>query len=271
MTPSSDGAGPALTHKFMTEKTKKTKNKTRETVEAILTALLVALVIRWFVIEPYRIPSSSMEPTLLVGDFVLVNKFAYGMRFPMTKKWLYEGGDPKKGDVIVFIYPKNEKEDYIKRVVGVPGDKVEIKEGEVFINGEAITNVDLNIDGIDPKNTKKLLVSQNQKKPVPDVFKDLYVYDGFEQYQIKIEQLGEKLHLIQRSKVFPREMDLTMVVPERSFFVMGDNRDNSQDSRFWGFVPRENLKGKAILTGFSIDKPWWKFPIRWTRIFKKIT
>lgn len=229
------------------------KGVVREYVEALVVAIVLAFVIRSFVVEPYKIPSKSMVPTLLVGDHIFVNKFIYGLRIPGTRKWIYQGRDPERGEVIVFIYPEDEKLDFIKRVVGVPGDVIRIQQGRLSINGRELEARDVRIAGIDPGDKRRLLIPSAYASSVPSDFSKIPYYLGFENYQIQIEDLFGVDHYIQRSRLMPDQGDLEMSVPEGHFFVMGDNRDQSADSRVWGFVPRENLKGEALFIWLSLD------------------
>jgi len=201
---------------------KKTKSAIREYAEAIAIALLIALVIRTFVVQAFKIPSGSMIPTLEIGDHILVNKFIYGFRIPYTRIRLLPFTKPERGDVIVFVYPEDKSKDFIKRVIAVGGDTVEIRDKKVFING----------------------------KPWDDphaFFTD--------------------------PRIIPRGMDPRdnfgpVKVPEGELFVMGDNRDNSRDSRYWGFVHVGEVKGKAFLIYYSWDST--NHGIRWSRIGRLI-
>ncbi|MDO8518538.1 MAG: signal peptidase I [Deltaproteobacteria bacterium] len=228
----------------------KKKHVVREYAEALLTAVLLAFLIRSFVIEPYKIPSKSMVPTLLVGDHIFVNKFIYGWRIPGTKKWIFEWKEPHRGEVIVFIYPEDEKLDFIKRVVGLPGDTVGMKEGKLFVNGEEVPLSDLPILGVSRKDRRALRV---EGIVPPGSLGKIPFSRGFENYNIGLEKLGEVDHLLQRSKRMPSLDEFEVVIPPGHFFVMGDNRDQSADSRVWGFVPRENLKGRAMFIWLSLD------------------
>lgn len=200
--------------------------------------ILVVLVIRSFIAEPFRIPSGSMLPTLHVGDFILVNKFAYGVRLPVLNTKIIDVSEPKRGDVLVFRYPKNPQVDYIKRLVGLPGDKVGYFNKTIYINGEAISQVEKekgsNLLGIVPSNN-----------------------------ELRVETLGLHTHelLIDPER---RLIEGEMVVPAGEYFVMGDNRDNSNDSRFWGTVPEANLVGKAFFIWMSWD--WNEGGIVWNRL-----
>ncbi|MCB5205654.1 signal peptidase I [Methylovorus mays] len=189
--------------------------------------ILVVFMIRSFVVEPFKIPSASMMPTLIAGDFILVNKFIYGLRVPILNNTFLDIRHPQRGEVFVFHYPKDPSIDYIKRVVGVPGDKIAYRDKQLYING------------------KKLDVN----------YADDYQYVGSglsmvvtKRYQ---EQLGEHKHDILLEEEKP-SLDGEVEVPPGHYFAMGDNRDNSNDSRFWGFVPEENLVGKAFFI-------WWNF------------
>jgi signal peptidase I len=189
----------------------KNKSVFREYFEAICVAILLALFIRTFVVQAFKIPSGSMLPTLLIGDHLLVNKFIYGIRVPFTGKVVIPIKSPERGDVVVFRFPKDRSIDYIKRVVGTPGDKVEIKDKKVFINGKPI------IESHAHFSTSAVLEADENTR------------DNFG----------------------------PIVVPEQHIFVMGDNRDNSYDSRFWGFVDQKDVLGKAFILYWSwdIDKP----------------
>lgn len=194
------------------------KSVIREWVEAIAIAIVLALIIRTFVIQAFKIPSGSMEPTLLVGDHILVNKFTYGIRIPFTNIKIFPLKKPGRGDVIVFIYPVDTKKDFIKRVVGTEGDEVEIINKKVYINGSLFDS------------------------PFA-VNKDDNIIPG---------------------DVQPRDSYGPVVIPKDSLFVMGDNRDHSYDSRYWGFVKLEEIKGKAFVIYWSWDKV--RHRLRWKRI-----
>lgn len=252
-----------------TKKNKSALQVFSEYVQALGAAAILAILIRGFVFEPFKIPSKSMVPTLLVGDFIFVARYDYGLRVPFTKYWLTEFADPQRGDVVVFSYPEDEDVDFIKRVVGVPNDKITIKGGVLSVNGVEVVADPLRIDKPSPLN-KRLLefdaTSLSLDPPYPDEFPN---YRGYGDYELKLENLGENArHFIQRSKSNPYNRDMEIMVPERSFFVMGDNRDQSMDSRFWGIVPRENLKGRAIFIWLSIDDDFGG--IRWNRFGNRI-
>jgi signal peptidase I len=208
----------------------KKKSSLRENVEAILIAIVLALFIRTFVVQAFKIPSGSMKETLQIGDHILVNKFAYGIKFPYLKipfvgktgphygKTLIPLGNPERGDIIVFKFPEDPEKDFIKRVIGVAGDVIQARNKKVSINS----------------------------RPVEDA------------YAIHTDN-----HTMPRS-VQPRDNFGPVTVPEGKVFVMGDNRDHSYDSRFWGFVDLDALKGKAFIIYWSWDKV--DFGVRWSRL-----
>ncbi|MGZ8191738.1 MAG: signal peptidase I, partial [Methylococcaceae bacterium] len=190
--------------------------------------VLIVLLLRSFLAEPFRIPSGSMMPTLLVGDFILVNKFTYGIRLPVLNTKVIELNEPKRGDIVVFRYPKEPSIDYIKRIIGLPGDKIVYDNKRLIINDMPVNQVSLGR------------------------------YQGFGQGQdmTGAEHLVEDLTGIEHSILVRNEIPsgpFTYVVPEGSYFVMGDNRDNSNDSRYWGTVPEENLVGKAFFIWMNWD------------------
>ena len=209
---------------------------------SLFPVIFIVLILRSFMVEPFRIPSGSMMPTLLVGDFILVNKYAYGIRLPVLNTKIIEVGAPKRGDVAVFRYPKDPSTDYIKRVIGLPGDNIKYIDKQVYINGELMNQVENS------------------------------VYDGtgagvsMSGALVKSENLGEVEHkvLINRSRPIVNE---EFVVPPDHYFVMGDNRDNSNDSRYWGTVPQDNLVGRAFLIWMNWDsaKPTFS-KIAWDRV-----
>lgn len=221
------------------------KTKLREYVEAILTAVFIALLIRSFGIEAFKIPSSSMVPTLMVGDHIFVNKFIYGLRIPLTKIHFFDYKKPKRGDVIVFIYPSDESKDYIKRVVGLPGDVVKVEGNKLYINGEQVPCEPLKTKSSD--DGEDIVVIDN-----PD-FQGLPLFNGWKKYDFCEATVGDNHFITQYDPSSYRHGGI-YEVPKDSYFVMGDNRDNSADSREWGFVPFENIKGKAMFIWLSLDK-----------------
>jgi signal peptidase I len=205
------------------------KHIVREYAESIIIAAILALVIRTFMVQAFKIPSGSMEDTLLVGDHLLVNKFIYGTKIPFTERWIVPVREPKRGDVVVFEYPEDtknpaltfwQKKDFIKRVIGLPGDRVKMVNQVVFVNDKPFT--------------------------IPqEIHKGAAGYAPPEIYN------------------FPER-----TVPPGNYFCMGDNRDRSHDSRFWGFVPKENIKGLAFILYWSWDSE--KNRVRWERIASMI-
>jgi signal peptidase I len=201
--------------------------------------ILAVFLLRSFLVEPFRIPSGSMLPTLHVGDFILVNKFTYGIRLPVIDKKVIELGSPQRGDVVVFRYPPEPSTDYIKRVIGVPGDRIGYYDKVLYVNGEPVTQRDA-------------------AQPAQD--------EGVEYLRLP-EQLGTHQYTVQWMPQRPSPQG-EVVVPPGQYFVMGDNRDNSKDSRYWGFVPDENLVGKAFFVWMSWDGG--RFSINWRRIGNSI-
>jgi signal peptidase I len=200
------------------QETVKAKSTFREYAEAILMALVLALFIRTFIVQAFKIPSGSMIPTLQIGDHILVNKLSYGLRMPFLERYLLEYDRPDRGDVVVFIFPEDRSKDFIKRVIGVAGDTVEIRAKKVYINGKVAADAHAHFAGYDP-----------QAGPAGSG-----------------DDYGPK------------------VVPENHVFVMGDNRDRSYDSRFWGFVNLNDVRGKAFLIYWSWDgEDRW---VRWERL-----
>lgn len=246
--------------------TKKKKAGWRETLEALLTAFVIAFLIRSFVVEPFKIPSGSMIPTLLIGDHIFVNKFAYGIRIPFTKWWPVKGRDPTRGEVAVFLYPKDESLDFIKRVVGLPGDTLTFDGKTLTVNDVSMAFTPYTVAGTDPKNFRRLLVVNPDQ--YPDSLRKLPYFKGYDEFDVGIERLDGKDHLAQYYRAFQSGAAFSVTVPPEHFFVMGDNRDRSADSREWGFVPRENLKGEAMIIWLSLDHD--QGGVRWHRFGKRI-
>jgi len=195
---------------------------------------LIVLIVRGFLVEPFQIPSGSMLSTLEAGDYILVNKFSYGLRSPLGYYKLLDLGAPDRGDVIVFRYPEDPQIDYIKRVVGVPGDKISYKDKVIYVND------------------------------IPVKLKPLGRYAKDSRYLELQEELGEVTHTILNIPGVNLHPPFEVLVPEHKYFVLGDNRDNSRDSRFWGFVPDENLKGRAFMIWLHKKEGEW--PSQWSRI-----
>ena len=198
-----------------------TKSRLRENIEAIGVAIILALFIRTFIVQAFKIPSGSMKETLQIGDHILVNKFIYGVKLPYLQTTLIPITNRRRGDIVVFEFPEDKDKDFIKRVVGVAGDVVEVRNKQVWVNGELQQGAFI-------------------------VNSDPHVFPG---------------------NLQPRDNFGPVTVPEHSLFVMGDNRDFSHDSRFWGFVPVEDVKGQAFLIYYSATE----FPaVKWNRVFNII-
>ena len=187
--------------------------------------ILVVLVLRSFIIEPFRIPSSSMEPTLYPGDFILVNKFSFGVRLPVIHTKILDTGEPERGDVTVFRYPENPSVAYIKRIIGLPGDRLEYRDKQLYINGEPVPQEELSAEQIEELSPG---------------------------YRILQEHLDERDYLTKVSKL-RNSRGWEGEIPAGHYFALGDNRDDSRDSRYWGFLPEENLIGKAFLIWMNWD------------------
>ncbi len=205
-----------------------------ETLRAVLWAAVIALAIRSFVVEPFKIPSGSMIPTLLVGDYVLVNKFAYGVRLPVTGALLFGGSAPARGDVVVFRWPDDPRQDYIKRVIGLPGDRIEVKDRRLFINGQLVDRIDEGAWTPPEGESGAQGAIQRFRERNPE---------GVEYTVLQL----------QREPTFPGQSDGPWIVPDDRYFMMGDNRDNSRDSRMWNhpFVSPEQIKGRAFMVHWS--------------------
>ncbi|ABF13968.1 signal peptidase I [Candidatus Palibaumannia cicadellinicola] len=258
---------------------------------SVFPVLLLVFIVRSFIIEPYQIPSSSMMPTLLVGDFILVNKFAYGIKNPITQNTIINIGHPKRGDIVVFQYPYNTKQTYVKRVIGLPGDLVSydpivkhitIKPGWVNHNTSkkseiAVTYSDITLsDFVQNLNTDNHCYTNNN-------FTQQIKIDRLFCRNVRLLQCQESLDGVVHNILFLPKLDQDQsninnqlaaymlrewIVPQDQYFMMGDNRDNSSDSRYWGFVPEKNLVGKAIIIWISFDKQEGQWPtgIRFSHI-----
>ena len=196
----------------------KTKSNVKEYIESIIIAILIALFIRTFIICAYKIPSRSMVQTLLVGDHILVNKFLYGVKIPLLRNTIIPVREPKRGEIVVFIFPNDRSKDFIKRVIGVGGDAIEIKNKKIFINGKEYSDS-------------------------YGIYSDNIIYPATMQ---------------------PRDNFGPITVPKNSIFVMGDNRDESLDSRFWGFVNLKDVEGKAFIIYWSWNHE--DHNLRWQRL-----
>jgi signal peptidase I len=287
------------------------KSSTRDYVESIGAAILIALALRAFVIEAFKIPSSSMYPTLEIGDHIFVNKFIYGVRIPYTRTKLFELRGPKRGEVIVFIYPCDPDRDYIKRVIALAGDSVEVRCNKVYVNGVVVpskkiegpeqchyNDYDEQNDKWIPKTCSRYRETVNgadydtfhdPERPARDALIDqgkLPTNGDAHDFPTRtmpfppncsqsaepgnardVEQVKGKIVETKNEAVASScEPQLHYVVPPGHVFVMGDNRNNSNDSRYWGVVPIQNIKGKALFIWLSYEHWWPLNGIRWDRI-----
>jgi len=200
-----------------------------EYARSFFPVFLIVLVLRSFIVEPFRIPSGSMIPTLLVGDFILVNKYDYGIRLPLINKKILEMDSPARGDVVVFRYPLDPSTPYIKRVIAIPGDKVKLKDKRLYINDKEVEQERI--------RTYVGLKSSAQHTGSILTDEDLLGYE----HQILVSPRG-------------RNYDFEAIVPAANYFVLGDNRDNSRDSRYWGYVPDSHLIGRAFMIWMNWDR-----------------
>lgn len=237
------------------------KSKVREYAEAIVSALVIAFFLRSFVVEAFKIPSGSMIPTLLVGDHIFVNKFIYGLRVPFTHHYLFQLTEPRRGDVVVFIYPVEEDKDFIKRVVGLPGDRLEIVSHEIRINGEPVPRQAIHVEPVPATRWDGLKIIP-EAVAVESGIRAIPSFAGWENYDFFVEWLGEARHIVQFDRG-SRPEQISVTVPPGYYFMMGDNRDNSADSREWGFVARTYIKGKAMFVWLSLDTE--QPGLRWKR------
>ncbi len=215
--------------------------------KSLLPVFLIVLILRSFLVEPFRIPSGSMMPTLLIGDFILVNKFAYGIRLPVINSKIIPIGEPKRGDVVVFRYPEDLSTPFIKRVVGLPGDTIHYnrESKHLYINGEIVSQ-------------EKIATYSGEGSGSNMTGADL-----------RIEHLPDATHQILIIPKHPTHIKYNQyVLPEGEYFVLGDNRDNSRDSRYWGTVPEQNLIGKAFFIWMNLD--WSNGGISWERLGTRI-
>lgn len=197
---------------------------------SLFPVLLIVLLFRSFIFEPFKIPSGSMIPTLLIGDFIVVQKFAYGLRLPVLNKKILSVGDPKRGDVVVFRYPVDPKVNFIKRLIGLPGDTITYRNKELFVNGEPVSTQAIGRYTSDEvKCSTPRADAESLKETVGGVEHDILLH----------EKSGSR--------------NGQWLVPEGHYFVMGDNRDRSNDSREWGFVPEKNMMGRAVGIWLNFD------------------
>lgn len=222
------------------------KGTWNQAIFAFIVPIALVLVVRWALVEPFIIPSGSMIPTLLVNDHILVNKSSFGLKVPFTNVWLLRWSSPQRGDIVVFKYPVNTDVFYIKRLIGVPGDVIVINDGRLTVNGQVVS--------LEPT--------------LPPHAPNGYYYFN--------EKIGEKSHLVRFISMLS-DAEQKITVPENSYFFMGDNRDESSDSREWGFVSQDLLVGEAFFIWFSCEEmlPSMKYmcnpaQLRSDRIFKSI-
>lgn len=220
-----------------------------EIAKSFFPVILIVFMVRSFLIEPFKIPSGSMIPTLLIGDFILVNKFTYGIRLPVANKKIVPINQPQRGDVMVFRYPEDLSIDYIKRIVGVPGDKVEYRNKRLTINGKLAPTE----DGGNYLAVETDLQYQNLKLQTEEL--GAKVHRTLQNPDVPPVHLSSVQSFPHRENCTISEAGFSCTVPPGNYFMMGDNRDNSKDSRYWGFVPDENIVGKA----FMIWWHWGKF------------
>ncbi|CAL4042712.1 Signal peptidase I [Buchnera aphidicola (Tetraneura ulmi)] len=254
--------------------------KIKKNVISMFPVFILIFIFRSFVFEPFRIPSESMMPTLFVGDFILVKKFSYGIKEPIFQKTIFKTNLPKRGDVVVFKYPKNNKINYIKRVIGIPGDKIfyNSQNSKIFIFPKCKNKI----------NCKTIYFNRSKLKNS----KFVEIRNNFKNYKNKKNQINKKekknksclILKIARETVNNKSYSILFkkkdkkkinkikiwTVPEKKYFMIGDNRDNSYDSRYWGYVPEKNLIGKAVYIWMSFKKEVNKWPtgFRLSRIGK---
>lgn len=234
-------------------------------------AIGIALVLRWALFEAYVIPSASMLPSLLIHDHIFVNKIVYGVRVPFSENWLLKFANPQRGEVIVFKYPVDKSTFFIKRIVGLPGDKILYENGKLYINDQLIETAATTEKSDWDEMTDDDFRREDKRNPI-------YGGDDKSHYTHLIENLGEHPHsiLFRNDELYGRS-EGPWIVPPGMLFVMGDNRDNSSDSRKWGFVPEENILGRAWIVWLSCEEtlPYVSFicnplKVRWGRFFHEV-
>ena len=208
--------------------------------------IALVFVLRSFLYEPFKIPSTSMVPTLLVGDLILVNKYTYGVRLPILNKKIIEVGDPQRGDVMVFKYPKDMTQDYIKRVIGVPGDKIVYENKRLTVNGNAVAYTALD----DYLDDEQLKYHKQFVENLPEQSHRIVIQEN--KPSVEVSNVD---NFPQRDACDFSYEKFSCIVPPGNYFMMGDNRDNSLDSRYWGFVPNKNIVGKAFFVWMNLSNP----------------
>ncbi|WP_168867522.1 signal peptidase I [Enterobacteriaceae endosymbiont of Plateumaris braccata] len=250
-------------------------------IGSLFPIILAVFLIRFFLYEPFYIPSESMMPTLLIGDFVLVNKFIYGIKNPLNNHYFINNKNPKRGDIVVFQFPKNPKVVYIKRIIGLPGDKIvyNIKNKQVFLYSFNKNNKIIQYKKFKISNYVQMFKSFNKNLDKNIILYNIHnknIFGGLKlfEYTEKIHDFSHKIlfspEIFQTLEIYHQDNqpDYTWIVPYDSYFVMGDNRDDSYDSRYWGFVNKKYLLGKATYIWMSLEKQKniWPSKIRFYRI-----
>ncbi|MCS6838390.1 MAG: signal peptidase I [Bdellovibrionaceae bacterium] len=231
---------------------------------SVLLVVIAGLTIRWALFEAYVIPSGSMLPSLLVNDYIFVNKYVYGLRIPFSEKWLVKFKEPEKGEIVVFKYPLDLSTFFIKRVVGEPGDRIFFEDGKLYVNDKLV-------ERYVPATNESLKWLEGKQ-----ISKELH-YESLDDYQVFVEKLGRSEHTIMVRKDAMMDRFGPVTVPDGYLFVMGDNRHNSSDSRVWGFLPKENILGRASVIWLTCEETFTVLPrlcnpltIRWARLFQLI-